>query len=807
LKFDPVTKTFEVSVRELAEEEGFSRIGFGRGEGWHRLGLGAELHSRVLRERCEAQADYRSEVHLQIRSQVENWTALVTGRLDGCAPDGNGGWLIEEFKSAYFPAQEGRRSGPAFERHQRQLLFYCHLWRQLGNSPVSGLLIYVDLAGGGETPVAVAYNESAVEEELRRRLIRLLAIWRAGEKMRGEKAAAALALPFPHEAPRAGQKIMIDSIRQTLEAGDNLLAEAPTGSGKTAASLHPALAHGLSTRRQVVFLTAKTLQQKMAVSALRAMNPDGAFRTLQIRAKEKMCANDRVICHEDFCPYAKDYPEKMERSKILERLRESHSHFDPDTIFAEAKREKVCPFEVQLELAPRADAIVADYNYVFEPGSTLRHLEREELGNAILLVDEAHNLPDRARQIFSPELLEETLRTAEGRILLQPGELFESISETIGALGALLRETAEGLAAGPAIAEVDPPTSALRALWKAWEPKFIRYLSWKREMKLAPPEDAILDLHFAWQRFIAVLNLFGPGFTCVIERRTRSLRLAIVCLDPARALAPIFRAASSTVLFSATLSPVEMTRRMLGLEKERTRFITLPPPFPREHRKVMILPQVRTTFAAREKNFGAIAGLIAQMSDARNGNALVLFPSYQFLEKVAERLPPIRARLLVQRPNIAESERHQIFNALAAPPAGGILLLAVLGGMYAEGVDYPGELLTGVYIVSPALPQVSFERELLRRYFEEAEQAGFEYAYLQPGMTRVIQAAGRLIRSETDRGVIALLCQRFLQEPYVSRLPRDWYDEWPAQLIARHPAEEIRKFFGGEAAQKIPQPQ
>ena len=311
----------------------------------------------------------------------------------------------------------------------------------MGNSPVSGLLVYVDLAGGGETPVAVAYDESAQERELQR-APRPLAGHLAGRgKSARRKGPAALSLPFPHQAARPGQKIMIDAVRQALEAGDHLLAEAPTGSGKTAASLHPALARGLSTGRQVVFLTAKTLQQKMAVSALRAMNQDGAFRTLQVRAKEKMCANDRVICHEDFCPYAKDYPEKMERSKIVERLRESHWHFDPDAVFAEAKREKVCPFEAQLELARRADAIVADYNYVFEPGAALRHLDREELGNAILLVDEAHNLPDRARQIFSPELLEETLRAAEGRLLLQPGELFESISaDDRGAAGAVARD-------------------------------------------------------------------------------------------------------------------------------------------------------------------------------------------------------------------------------------------------------------------------------------------------------------------------------------------------------------------------------
>jgi DNA excision repair protein ERCC-2 len=803
LKFDPATKTFEVSVRELAEDEGFSRIGFERGEGWHRLGLGAELHARVLRERCAAQPGYRKEVHLNVRRPVGDWTADITGRLDGCVPDGNGGWLIEEFKSAYFPALESRRSGGGFDRHQRQLLIYCHLWRMLGNSPVSAALIYVDLAGGGETVLKVEYDEAALETELQRRLERLLALWHAGEKNRAHKAAAAESLPFPHAAPRPGQKVMIDAVRQALEAGDHLLAEAPTGSGKTAASLHPALAHGLSAGRQVVFLTAKTLQQKMAVSALREMNREGAFRTLQLRAKEKMCANDRVICHEDFCPYAKDYPLKMERSNILGRLREANWHLDPDVIFAAAKQEKVCPFETQLELSRQADAIVADYNYVFEPAAALSHLDREGLAEAILLIDEAHNLPDRARQIFSPELLEETLREAEGSILLQNGELFDSIGQTLGELRGLLSDAAETLPAGEAIAEIEPPSAEIRALWKVWESIFVRYLSWKRGMKIAQPDDPILDIHFAWQRFVAILNLFGAGFACVVERRGTNLRLALVCLDPARALAPVFRAASSSILFSATLTPIDMTRRVLGLEKDRTRSITLPPPFPREHRKVMILPQVQTTFAARDRNVGEIARLLAQMSDARSGNGLVLFPSYQFLQKVADKLPPIRAQLLVQRPNIGEAERQQILQALAKPPRGGILLLAVLGGMYAEGVDYPGELLTGVYIVSPALPQVSFERELLRKYFEETEQAGFEYAYLLPGMTRVIQAAGRLIRSETDRGVIALLCQRFLQEPYVSRLPRDWYEERPAQLIARDPAGEIRKFFGVEAGQKI----
>ncbi len=508
-----------------------------------------------------------------------------------------------------------------------------------------------------------------------------------------------------------------------------------------------------------------------------------------------MCANDRVLCHEDFCPYAKDYPGKMEKSRLLDRLRQTHPHYDPDTVFAAAKREQVCPFEVQLELARRADALVADYNYVFDPGAALSHLDREGLGSAILLVDEAHNLPERARQIFSPELLEESFRNVAGRLLLQPGELFESLSRIVENAASLLRETARDLPGSQAIAEVEPPASSLRQLWKEWEPQFVRYLSWKREVKLALPEDPIVDLHFAWQRFTAILNLFGPGFACVLEKLPAGVRLALVCLDPARALAPVFHAASSTVLFSATLSPLDVTRRLLGLDKERTRSLALPPPFPPENRKVMILPQVQTSFAARARHFGTIATLIAQMSDAQRGNVLVLFPSYQFLQQVAERMPPLRSSLVVQRPGLAEQEREAIFQSLASAPPAGVLLFAVLGGMYAEGVDYPGELLTGVYIVSPALPQVSFERELLRRYFDATEQAGFEYAYLQPGMTRVIQAAGRLIRSETDRGVIALLCQRFLQQPYASHLPRDWYHDSPLELVTRSPAAEIQKFL------------
>jgi DNA excision repair protein ERCC-2 len=796
LRFDEVTRTFEVSVRELAEDEGFRRVGFDRGDGWRRLGLGTEVHSRVLASRREAHSSYRCEVHLQARIPVEGWTAILTGRLDGCVERTAGSWLIEEFKSTHLSSEGFRLSGYGVERDRRQLLGYCYLWRRLGHPRVAGALVYVDIGTGEEISLSVAYDEEEFDRDVESRLHRLLRIWKAQAAARRRKAEAARRLPFPHASPRPIQEKVMEAVDRTIRSGEILLAEAPAGSGKTAAALHPALAGALESGRQLVFLTSKTLQQKMAVSALIAMN-ERSFHTLQVRAKEKMCANDRILCHEEFCRFAKDYPEKMVRSNILGRLRDSYSHHDPDTVFEEARREEVCPFEVQLELAQRADAIVADYNYVFEPGVAMRHLSGEELRDVILVVDEAHNLPDRARQIFSPELLEEDLHALFNRLILQSGDLFAALATSVGDLLEILGRVAADLPEGQAIAEIAPPAEEIHAWRSEWEPKLLRYLDWKRDTKLALPDDPVLDVHFAAMRFAAVLNLYGPDFTCVVERGTNGVRLALVCLDPARAVGPVFQNASSAVLMSATLTPHSAIERLLGLPPERTSAISLPPPFPRENRKVLIVPEVRTTYAARDRNYGRIASLIAEMSDAHCGNDLVLFPSYRFLAEVAQRIPPTRAHLLLQRPEFSDFERQRVLEALASPPPQGILLFAVSGGMYAEGVDYPGEVLSGVFVVSPALPQVSFERELLRRYFEEQEEAGFDYAYLQPGMTRVVQAAGRLIRSETDRGVIALLCRRFLEEPYVSRLPRDWYAETPEELASRRPAEEIREFFEG----------
>lgn len=790
---------FEISVRELIGSDGeFHRVGFERSQAWRRLSLGQEAHRRTLAARQERFPGYRGEVQVRGTFESEDFHATVTGRIDGAVEGQPGHWLIEEYKTCPF-TPEGRPIFPPDreERARRQLLVYCVLWASLGTPFPAARLVLVDPAAAQEQVHEVSFSPHEARAEVLRWLREKFRIWKDEERRRQSLAALADNIPFPFESPRPIQEKLMEAIHHSILQGGHLMAQAPTGSGKTAAALHAGLSEAFRKGKKLLFLTAKTLQQTLALETLAAMNR-GGFHVLLMRAKEKMCANTRVICHEEHCPFAKDYPVKMARSGLLNRLLANYPLLLPDTIFGEARNSVVCPFEVEVELGSRAEVFVGDYNYLIEPAASLSPFAPEYLHNFILVVDEAHNLPERARQIYSPQLLEKEIAAVQNLASLSPGEVWRRIGAALECLREYLTRAAQELPEAPgSIAETVIRLDDFDQFLLKWDSAIVAYFEWKRETGEASEDDPVLALHFAIVRFGLVLRRAEgkDDFARVIERAESGLRLALICLDPSRVLAPILNAASSTILLSATLAPFPMLTRLTGLAPERTASIDLPPPFPRENREVLIIPSVSTTFKARGKNFGKIARLIAGMADAHRGNDLAIFPSYRFLREVESQLPHLHTRVLSQRENLSDFEKREILAALERPPEHGLLFLAVSGGMFSEGVDYPGEKLSGVFVVSPSLPQVSFERELLRRYFDDHEEPGFEYAYILPGMTRVIQAAGRLIRSETDRGVIALLCRRFLEEPYVRFLPRDWYDESPKDLSCRDPEGKVREFF------------
>jgi len=328
-----------------------------------------------------------------------------------------------------------------------------------------------------------------------------------------------------------------------------------------------------------------------------------------------------------------------------------------------------------------------------------------------------------------------------------------------------------------------------------WERLVLNYIGWKIENRIAGEDDPLIDFYFKLVKFTNLLAERGDEFAHLIERTPEGLRLKIFCKDPSRFLGRIFESAHATIALSATLEPFDFYRKTLGFPNDRTAEISLPSPFPRSNRKIVVVPEVDTTFKQRANHYDRIATMVTDIANATEGNYLALFPSYAFLREVSDRMPSTPKNVMLQRADMTDYERNAILNVLRDKPRRGNLILAVSGGMYAEGVDYQGDMLSGVMVVGPALPLVSFEQELLKHYYDEQYGAGFEFAYLIPGMTRVVQSAGRVIRSETDIGVIALFCRRFTQEMYTRYFPADWYEESPRELISRKPATEIKEFF------------
>jgi DNA excision repair protein ERCC-2 len=340
---------------------------------------------------------------------------------------------------------------------------------------------------------------------------------------------------------------------------------------------------------------------------------------------------------------------------------------------------------------------------------------------------------------------------------------------------------------------VELPAGRIGDLRLAFDGALLSYFLYKREQELWMADDPIVELFLALMRLHRVLSEGGSEFVHLASRSADGTEtVKVCCLDASRFVGRILDESAGVVAMSATLEPFEFYRELLGFEPQRTDELYVPSPFPASNRLVVCIPDVDTTFRSRAFHYDRIADWIARLAHPDH-NVLTLFPSYRFLESVRDRLPPVGHRLLVQEPSSSDAAQASVLDALASGRPQ--LVLAVLGGIFAEGVDYPGEMLSQVIVVSPGLPQLSTERELLKAYYQESYGHGFGYAYLVPGLTRVVQAAGRIFRSDSDRGVIVLMCQRFLDPRYARLLPSEWTDDDPSSLLHEDPVAEVRRFF------------
>jgi len=791
-RFDPDALTIELSVADLIDRSQLRSLGFANRGGYERMWVGQAIHGRYQDRALIDDPTYRREVHLEVCFPHRGWEVTVRGRADGVRRDDDGALVVEEIKSI---RRGGQLAAVTREVYERQALLYAWMLGKQGEVDVRSELVLIEIGSGQVDHQPVDGDLERLEASVKRRLNRLLREFEGRLVRLAERREAADRLSFPHDDVRPGQQEIIDAVELALEQREHLLLEAPTGIGKTVAALYPALRYALANDKKVFVLTAKNLQQEMATAVLEMLNPEDRFHSLRLRAKARMCANEELICHEEYCSYARDYFMKLHSSAVIPRLLESSGTLLPDQIYDLARAAEVCPFEVSLEACGQAQVVVGDYNYAFDPYVALKDFgPDEDLSDVILIIDEIHNLVGRGRGYYSPELSSRMATAAAEAVAGGGAPIHRAAAALARSLASLIeREVAQALddvGPGTRATLTALPEDELWALRPDFDSTFIDYLEHQRESRAYRAEDPFVDLYYRFLRFLDAMALSGDeAFDQCVEATPGDRLLRVFCKDPSRFTGRVLNRAHSAIGLSATLSPAQFYLDLLGFDRVRTAEITLPSPFPPENRQLVIDPSVATTYRERPRNYSRIADRLTTFATAVPGNAMALFPSYKFLAEIADRLEIEGKQVLAQQATDGEPERQAILAALRSPLAGDTLLLAVAGGVFAEGVDYPGEMLSAVAVVGPCLPGLTLEQTRLKQYYEDRFERGFEYSFVVPGMTRVIQAVGRLIRSPEDKGVIALLDHRFLDPPYRQYIPEDWLPVEGADGLIGSPAE------------------
>jgi DNA excision repair protein ERCC-2 len=443
------------------------------------------------------------------------------------------------------------------------------------------------------------------------------------------------------------------------------------------------------------------------------------------------------------------------------------------------------------------DVHVCDYNYVFDPSVYLKHFFQDNRHrDKILIIDEAHNLYSRAMDYYSPSLCRADIRDLLERLPHDP-RLGPDLGKWLRSIDAEFRELSkigrEDHGNAPKY-EVELPVAFFERKRDELEALTIRYHLYRVTNKIAAADDPFEAFFAAFYYFTNVLALKGDEFSHLFDKTEGSQEIEVLCKCPSRQLRARLNGFHSVIAMSATLEPMNFYRDVLGFDAVRTDSLVLPSPFPSQHRKIVVIPSLSTTYKMRGRSYTELANTIARIVQTRRGNYAAFFPSFDYLRAVEPILRQLCPYLLVQQRDMDQAQRDELL--LQVREQRDRLILAVQGGVFSEGVDFPGEQLIGVIVVSPALPTVSFERELMRQYYDEHyDYRGFEYAYLYPGMARVIQSVGRLIRTETDRGIAALICERFATPQYNRLFPRHWYEQDVEDLCPRDWEAELVRFW------------
>lgn len=742
--------------------------------------LGGKIHRKI---QSRMGTNYTAEVPLKIQMPCDGFVLQIEGRADGVLKD-DGKVLIDEIKGILRSLEHLEAPVPV---HLAQAKCYAYIYAvQNSLKCIDVQMTYCQM----ETEEIRRFCQEFEFQELQTWFQDLVTQYEKWAKFEIEwrnvrnDSIRQIEFPFPY---REGQRDLVASVYRTILRKKKLFIQAPTGVGKTMATVFPAVrAVGEGLGEKIFYLTAKTIMRTVAEQAFSLLKEKGLlYKTITLTAKEKICFCEEAECNPDACPYAKGHFDRV-NDAVFDLITHS-GDWSREVLEEQAKKHMVCPFEMSLDVSNWADAVICDYNYAFDPQAHLKRFFSESgKGEYLFLIDEAHNLVERGREMYSASLYKEDLLEVRKMVKAEDPKLAKGLSECNQQFLELKRECEHY--------QILKSVSHIALKLMNVLSKLEDYLE---ECKDAEKKKRVLDFYFAVRSFLNIHDIMDENYVIFSEMMEDGrFQIKLFCVNPAVNLQNYLEQGNSTIFFSATLLPVHYYKKLLSVEKDDYA-VYAHSSFPQENKFLFIGTDVSTRYTRRgESTYQRFARYIAVIAEQKKGNYMAFFPSYRFLEEVHTcflECVDHEVDSICQVSYMDEEQREEFLEEFEQEREKSLVAFCVMGGIFSEGIDLTDDKLIGAVIAGTGLPQVCTEREILKQYFNAADMDGFDYAYLYPGMNKVLQSAGRVIRTESDRGVILLLDDRFRAMRYREVFPREWQQYQLGSV--KNLEQEIRTFW------------
>ena len=726
--------------------------------------LGSRIHRKIQKE---AGKNYKSEQFLTIDICEANILYTVHGRADGIIEENNI-FTIDEIKTVSTPLEQIDENYSA--AHWAQGCFYGYIVCKNNNlSQINIQLTYYNIDTEDIKRIIKSFTIDQLEEIVQS-VLKSFRRWALHSSQWSENRNFSLKkLSFPFEQYRNGQRPLAIAVYKTIRDKNRLFACAPTGIGKTMSTIFPSLkAMGENLTDKVFYLTAKTVTASVAADAIGIIyskNPDIFLKTLTVTAKDKVCFLEKRKCDPISCPYAKDYFDKV-NDVVFDSISQNNV-FSRETITDIAKKHTLCPYELTLDISEWCDVIICDYNYLFDPQAKLQRFFENRKGEYTFLIDEAHNLPDRAREMYSAQIDKKSFFEIKKATDKKEKKLIKALN-SVNSIFIEYRHKFDDIEENK-IVLTDLPSDLEKPLRN-----FIKEAAdYFDKHKKDEPNENLQTLYFDTKFFIKILEDYNEKYVTIVSKYSDNVYIKLYCTDPSENIDKRLQIGNSAIAFSATLTPLDYYRRQIGGTGQ---LISVPSPFVQDNLGLFVADRISTKYNDRSKSTDEICDMLCDMYIGKKGNYMAYFPSYSYMSDVynhfIEKYPNVST--VIQQQNMTEQQKTDFISQFEEITENGLLGFCVMGGIYGEGIDLTGDKLIGCAVVGVGIPQINTQLNTLMEYYNNAGENGFAYAYQYPGMNKVMQAAGRVIRTETDRGVVLLIDSRFTTDRYLRNMPPHW---------------------------------